>query len=93
MWLYRKICGVQTDPEEPGYKHVIIRPTPVGEMTWASYDTDTSFGKLSVRWHRKGGTFFLKVRVPKGSHATIHMPDGSSPVEIESGRRQFKCKI
>lgn len=93
VWMYRQICGVQTDEAEPGYRHVVIKPIPVGDLTWASYDTETSYGKLAVRWDRKGDRFILKVRVPKGAHATVFLPDGSEPVELQSGRRKLVCLI
>ena len=92
VWLYRKICGVQTDETEPGYRHIIIRPTPVGDLTWAEYSTETPYGKLSVRWDKKrSGRFRLKVRVPSGSHATVFLPDGSGPIEIGPGRTKISC--
>lgn len=92
VWLYRKICGVQTDETEPGYRHIIIRPTPAGDLTWAEYSTETPYGKLSVRWDKKrSGRFRLKVRVPSGSHATVFLPDGSGPIEIGPGRTKISC--
>lgn len=92
VWLYRKICGVQTDEAEPGYRHIIIRPTPVGDLTWAEYSTETPYGKLSVRWDKKrSGRFRLKVRVPSGSHATVFLHDGSGPIEIGPGRTKISC--
>lgn len=94
VWLYRRICGVQTDEAEPGYKHVIIKPTPVGDLTWAEYATETNYGDLSVRWDRKNGdSFKLKVKVPSGSHATVYMPDGSAPVELGPGKAKLRCTL
>lgn len=94
VWMYRWIAGVQTDDAEPGYKHIILRPTPVGDLTWASYKTATSYGDLAVRWDIKdNGRFKLKTRIPRGTHATVYLPDGSEPIEIRAGRKTFKCKI
>lgn len=94
VWLYRRICGVCTDNDEPGYKHIIVRPTPVGDLTWARYSTMSSQGKLSVSWKLShSGRFKLKVLVPEGSHATISMPDGSAPVEVGPGRHRIWCQM
>lgn len=92
VWLYRRVCGVRTDENEPGYKHILIEPTPVGDLKWASYSTETEGGKLSVRWNIRNGKFRLRVRIPSGSHATILLPDGSSPIESGAGRRTFRCR-
>jgi len=94
VWLYRRVCGVQTDENEPGYRHIIIKPTPVGDLKWALYETETSYGKLSCHWKiKKNGRFVLKLKIPAGTHATVILPDGSSPQEISSGRRVLVCGI
>lgn len=85
-WLYTRIAGFQADPEEPGYKHIIIRPEPLGDLVWASYETETPFGKASVRWDLNDGRFKLKVRIPAGSHGTVYMPGTDNPVELASGK-------
>ena len=90
-WLYTHIAGLKADPGEPGYKHIVVRPLPVGDLTWASYETESHYGKVAVRWDIKKDKFVLKLRVPDGCHATVYMPDGSDPVEIPSGSRTIKC--
>jgi len=101
VWLYRNLCGVQTDEDEPGYKHIILRPVPCGDITWASYSTETRYGGLEAKWRLRGGAagqggegrFVYKVTIPKGCHATVYMPDGSAPIELASGRRTLRCNI
>jgi len=94
VWLYRRVCGVQTDDDEPGYKHIILKPTPVGDLKWAEYSTETSYGKLSVSWKKTdAGKFKLKARIPKGTYATVSMPDGSKSVEINPGVHKLSCQI
>jgi len=94
VWLYRKVCGVMTDEAEPGYKHIILKPVPGGDLTWAAYKTETPYGELSVRWDKKSnGKFIYKVKVPAGTHATVCMPDGSDPVEIGPGKKKFTCTL
>jgi len=94
VWLYRKLCGVQADPLQPGYRHSVIRPTPVGDLTWAEYSTDTSFGRLSVRWDISAKSVFrLKVVVPSGTTASVYLPDGSSEIVLAPGRHSLRCVL
>ena len=88
-WLYTRIAGLNADPAEPGYRHIIVKPTPVGNLTWASYETETPLGKASVRWEKKGGKFILKLLVPKGSRATVYMPGSDTPVEVSAGKHRM----
>ena len=92
-WLYTKVAGMQADPAEPGYKHIIIRPTPVGDLTWASYETETPQGKAAVFWKIKNGKFILKVLVPDGSHASVYLPGKENAEETGPGRHTFKMKL
>ena len=88
-WLYTRIAGMQSDPAEPGYRHIIIRPTPVGDLRWASYETLTPLGKASVRWDIKDGRFILKLRVPEGSHASVYLPGSEKAAEVGSGKHKI----
>ena len=91
-WMYRWLCGVQTDEAEPGYRHIILRPTPAGDLTRASYGTATPYGKLSVSWEMPDGTldsFRIKVTIPRGTSATLYLPDGSDPLTLRPGKHTF----
>ena len=92
-WLYTRIAGLQTDPAEPGYKHMIVRPTPVGDLTRASYSTETPYGKAGAGWEIcKNGRFRLKVLVPKGCHASAYLPGEDTPVELGEGKHILNKK-
>ena len=34
-WMYRVVAGLELDPREPGYKHVLVQPQPGGGLTSA----------------------------------------------------------
>lgn len=92
-WLYTHVAGLMTDPEEPGYKHMIVRPHPVGDLTFASYSTETSYGTAAVRWDRSGNELSLKVTVPEGCHASVWLPGSSEPVEAGPGTATYKAEL
>ncbi|MCR4565429.1 MAG: glycoside hydrolase family 78 protein [Bacteroidales bacterium] len=89
IWLYRKVAGVNVDEQEPGYKHIIIAPTPVGDLKWAKYATETPNGHLAVAWEKSAKGFKLDVEVPEGSRATVYLPGQKEPVETGSGHFVF----
>ena len=33
IWLYENLAGIKPDPEQPGFKHIIMKPEPVGDLT------------------------------------------------------------
>ncbi len=94
-WFYKDLCGIESDPTGPGFKKIIIRPQPVGDLTWARASYDSVHGKISSEWRRDEEKFTLKIRIPANTTATVFVPakpDGSvtengKPVEHAGGVR------
>jgi alpha-L-rhamnosidase len=85
-WLYRKLAGMSADPAAPGYEHIVFRPQPVADVTFARYSNRTPFGTAGVRWERAHGRFAIDVEVPVGSTATVFVPADEPGEVTESGR-------
>jgi alpha-L-rhamnosidase len=85
-WFYRKLAGMNADPEKPGYKHIIFRPQPVDEIGWASYSTLTPYGNAAIKWEKNKKGFSVSVDVPVGSSSTIYIPATEASLLTESGK-------
>ena len=35
-WCYQTLAGINYDPQQPGFQHIILRPRPVGDLTFVS---------------------------------------------------------
>jgi alpha-L-rhamnosidase len=86
-WMYRVIAGIDTKTDTPGYKSIVVKPTPGGKLTSASADYETLYGKVSSHWKIDNGTTTLDVEVPANTTATIYVPsaDGGSAL-TEDGK-------
>ena len=73
-WFSRVLAGVDTDPENPGFKHVIIRPIPSKELTEVEYSTMTPYGKVASHVSHDGTDVTVTVTVPFGATATVYVP-------------------
>lgn len=74
-WMYRVTSGIDTDPDGPGYKKIIIKPTVGGKLTYANASYETPYGKLTSNWKILGDTFYLDVEIPANTTATVYVPD------------------
>ena len=74
VWFYRNLAGMQTDPKEPGYRHLIFRPQPVDELEFVTYNNQTPYGKGGISWKNTKQTFSMKVTVPVGCFASVYVP-------------------
>ena len=86
-WFYRKLAGMNSDPENPGYKHVIFRPQPVEDISYANYSTVTPYGNAAISWKKENGTFIMDIMVPAGSSATVYVPARQADDVSENGSK------
>lgn len=82
-WFSRVLAGVDTDPGKPGFKHIIIRPIPTGELKEVNYSTDTPYGKVESHVSHDGSTVKVEVTIPAGSTATVYVPKSVQAAESD----------
>jgi alpha-L-rhamnosidase len=82
-WLHRTVAGLA--PAAPGYRELLVRPLPGGGLTRAAARHETPYGFASVSWERADGRLALRVEVPVGSTATVHVPGEPEPVRVGHG--------
>jgi len=92
-WFYHDVAGIGGDPTGPGFKRIIIRPQPVGDLTWAKATYDSIRGRIVSDWKRADGNLILKVTIPANTSATVFLPakpesqvmEGRVPAERSRG--------
>ncbi len=84
-WLYTTIAGIDSDFNEPAYKHIIFRPLPCKELGYAKARLLTENGEIISSWEYTGNGDECKFSftIPNGSHATLYLDD--EEYEFESG--------
>ena len=85
-WMYRVVAGLEIDPDEPGYKHVLIQPQPGGGLTHARAELNTMYGPTASSWELEDGQLRLDMTVPPNAHATVRLPFATLARVSESGR-------
>jgi alpha-L-rhamnosidase len=86
-WMHRRVAGLSAG--SPGYQSIVVHPLPAAQLTRAAARHLTPYGEASVEWTRNDGSFHLAVTVPVGATATVHLPDGTSPVEVRHGQHEW----
>ena len=84
-WLFHDLAGIQTDPDHPGFSHILIKPAVVGDLTWVDASYESLHGTIHCRWDRNGKELKLAVTIPANTTATISMPTASPGHVLESG--------
>jgi len=77
-WLYRYVAGMDIDPENPGYKHILLSPHPGGGLTNAGVEFTSLYGKIKSAWKIDGNDFVYEVTVPANTTATVTLPSAKA---------------
>jgi alpha-L-rhamnosidase len=84
-WMYRVLAGLNSDPEEPGYRHIVIRPQPGGGLTYANATLMTPYGEAASGWKIEGSRLHVIARIPANTYATAYLPAARSDAVHEGG--------
>jgi alpha-L-rhamnosidase len=85
-WLYEDVAGIAPDEDRPGFRHILMRPTPVGDLKWVKATYRSLYGAVSSEWRRDGDGFQLDVTVPPNATATVFVPARAAAAVTESGK-------
>jgi alpha-L-rhamnosidase len=84
-WLYEDLAGIRSDPEQPGFKHILMRPQPVGDLKYAKATHRSPYGLIGSDWKYDGLTFDWRIEIPANTTATVCVPAKSLERVLEGG--------
>ncbi len=86
-WFYRSLLGI--NPISPGFKRIIIKPQPAGDLTFARGSYQSVQGLIGVDWKITENKFVMNVEIPVNTQAYIHIPSSDGNV-LEGGKNSSK---
>jgi alpha-L-rhamnosidase len=72
--MYSAIAGINIDPSQPGYKHIILSPQPGGGLDYARATFRTTYGEIVSDWKFEGDIFTYRVAIPPNTTARVTLP-------------------
>jgi alpha-L-rhamnosidase len=80
-WFYQYLAGINADPRQPAFKHIVLRPRPVGDLTFVKAWHESPYGRIRSDWEIEGDRFRWRITIPPSTSATVYVPtDGTSSV-------------
>jgi alpha-L-rhamnosidase len=86
IWLYEYLAGIRPDPAQPGFRHLLLKPCPVGDLASVAASYDSIRGPITSRWQISGPTFRWEFSLPANTHATVFVPT-ADPSSVSEGDR------
>jgi len=87
-WFYRRLAGIDFDLSRGPEERIILRPTPVGDVTSASATLKTVAGSIVSSWNIKDGKLYYDIEVPPNCKAKVII--GKQESEAGSGRHHLE---
>ncbi|MBT2757823.1 family 78 glycoside hydrolase catalytic domain [Mesobacillus foraminis] len=101
-WMYKYMAGISNDPNDPGFKHIILRPTidEQKRITKVKGTYESAYGTITSNWELENDTFTYQVMIPANTTATICIPaisesdiyvdDKIKPVKYTNGTAEYE---
>jgi len=92
-WMVTTMAGLELDPADPAYHHIVFKPRPGGGLTQARAALQTRYGHTAIAWEIKEGVFHVTLDVPEGTYATLSLPpeyQNTAPDRIEPGHYELE---
>lgn len=71
-WMYRTVCGIRYDEENPAYKHFFIEPVTDARLGSAKAKLTTRYGDIISEWnYESDGSVRYSFTVPENTTATL----------------------
>jgi alpha-L-rhamnosidase len=85
-WVFEYLAGIRPDEARPGFKHIIMRPHPVGDLKWVKCSLRSPQGLIKSEWQKENDGFVWQVVIPANAEATLYLPVTDAGELTESGR-------
>lgn len=83
-YFYKGLAGINVDDDQPGFRHVVVKPMVHNDVQWVEAGYRSLYGGIESDWKKEENGLRMKVTVPPGTTATIHVPGN------ETGKVSFK---
>jgi alpha-L-rhamnosidase len=89
-WIWETVAGIASDPAEPGFKHIIMKPVPDKRLGSVKARYESAAGVIESAWHYDGDTWVWEFSVPEGARASVTLPGEEEVKEYTSGTYTIK---
>jgi alpha-L-rhamnosidase len=86
VWFYENLAGIKTDPENPGFKKIIMNPSFIEGLDHVNASFHSIHGYIKSEWRKEEGKVFWNITVPANTSAMVHFPTGKKENISEKGQ-------
>jgi alpha-L-rhamnosidase len=86
VWFYEDLAGIKSSPDQPGFKHIVMKPVMVKGLDFVKASHQSPYGTINSAWQNSAGTFKWDMTIPANTTARIYIPARSTNHVREGGK-------
>jgi alpha-L-rhamnosidase len=99
-WFYNGIGGIKQENNSVAFKNIIIKPSVVGDLTYANSSFNSPYGTIISNWKKEKEAFVIDITIPANTTATVYIPyqaekkifEGNLPVNQQKDIKFIKLE-
>ena len=88
-WIWETCAGIASDPAQPGFKHIIMKPIPDKRLGHINAEYQSAAGLIKSAWRYEGDQWIWDFTIPEGATASVTLPGETEVKEYVSGTYQI----
>jgi alpha-L-rhamnosidase len=95
-WFFKSIGGILPDKDQPGFKHIVLKPIFPANLQQSEVSHNSPYGKIISKWKKNKKTVTYDILIPANANATFYPPDNAidkAQKQLSSGKHQLTLKL
>lgn len=74
VWFYENLAGIKSDPTNPGFKNIIMKPSFIGDLDFIKASHESMYGTIKSHWRKNDNSVIWEITIPANSTADVYIP-------------------
>ena len=88
-WIWETAAGIASDPAQPGFKHIIMKPIPDKRLGHINAEYQSTAGLIKSAWRYEGDQWIWDFSIPAGATASVTLPGETEAKHYDAGTYQI----
>ena len=88
-WIWETAAGIASDPAQPGFKHIIMKPIPDKRLGHINAEYQSTTGLIKSAWRYEGDQWIWDFTIPAGATASVTLPGETEAKHYDAGTYQI----
>lgn len=89
-WIWETVAGIASDPAQPGFKHIIMKPVPDPRLGSVTAEYKSAAGPIKSHWsYGEDGKWTWEFSIPDEATASVTLPGETEATEYGAGHHRI----